>query len=211
MPPILPSRGYWSEDEQQARRQVQGALQALVDSPEAKAEASRIGDAYVATVSDMKTSNPIHLWQNDYRAGWMCYQWQTHTANALEPMIQGTPYTDPSKYFRIYRVGQVKQNGSTYTLEHNWVAITVAPKANSLFGSVPANKNTVYLDPWMGNGTPAVYRFTGSGFEGNHPIPNFIGNNPQGDDRFHPTGMGGVYRPQGGTPFPKAFEGWSWP
>jgi len=110
-------------------------------------------------------------WTGDYRSGWMCYQWQTHTYNALEPIVKA------GKCFDIRRVGLVTYHEGTqatyipwadgnmvyvpesppfYTLDHNWVAISAVRKSGMREAS-PAGKCTVYLDPWKG-GASGVYR-----------------------------------------------------
>ena len=187
-----------------------------------EAECSQIAVAYVKMFSENATDNNY----GDNRSGRMCYQWQTLTYNALAPIVQN------SNYFQIERVGLVTEPfGTSFgagslgepesysvalgaTLQHNWVAISTAP-AQLVWQRTPPGRNTVYFDPWIGNGA-VVFRYTGStptGYEGNHPIPNYIGT-PYGADPLKPVGTEGYYTPPntppGGVPILKNFPGWTW-
>ncbi len=191
---------------------VQLALETLCNSgcsgcskSECMDEAKAVSAAYVDMFHKTETwSFPRFGFRDDHRRGWMCYQWQTHTFNALEPIVKN------GKCFRIVPVGLVTSAGGNDTLQHNWVAVTAGQKTDAgPYSSVPASSCTVYLDPWMGNG-PEAYCHTGVGYEQGHPCHNFVGNNPLGTDPKRPTGMGGVYKPPSGLPGPACFEGWSW-
>jgi RHS repeat-associated protein len=212
-------------------KEVQKALETLCNCPSMKcpkdaciAEAKAIAIAYVDMFYKEQTiSRPI-LTQNDYRCGWMCYQWQTHTFNALEPVVT------KGKCFNISRVGLIQLKlhlvphhcggpGTGFTryervveciLAHNWVAITASGQEGGIFTKVPTNKCTVYLDPWKGE-SPKAYCFSEEGkCEDGHPCHNFVGNCPLGNDPKKPSGMGGMYKPSEGDFEPRCFDGWKW-
>ena len=144
------------------------------------AEAREIAEAYVRAFHRRRTWRFPRLWfvRNDYRSGWMCYQWQTITYNELEPVVSG------GKCFDIERVGLItggytrhychRSNpfgfvgGTVGTIDccsvriprqvqHNWVAISaVKNETASIVDDVPYGSCTVYLDPWLANG-PGVF------------------------------------------------------
>jgi RHS repeat-associated protein len=131
-------------------------------------EAADIGAAYTKAVNENKAIEwlrPIRsgaylvtrcgvlcpfLRPSDRRAGWMCYQWQAITYDALKDLINN------SKCFSEARVGYV---GGSGTLYHNWVAITVGGKGQGGTGTSTAGPCTAWADPWTGGGWPAIYLF----------------------------------------------------
>ncbi len=191
--------------------QVQLALETLCNSgcsgcskSECMDEAKAVSAAYVDMFHKTETrSFPRFGFRDDHRRGWMCYQWQTHTFNALEPIVK------KGKCFDIRRVGLVAGTGDKTSLEHNWVAISSIKKVRKVTDRTAAGKCTVYLDPWMGNG-PEAYCNTGVGYEKGHPRHNFLGEEPLGEDPSKPEGMGGYYTPAGGQPCWKEYPRWSW-
>jgi hypothetical protein len=154
---------------------------------------------------------PRFGFRNDYSNGWMCYQWQTYTYNALEPIVKG------GKCFNINRVGTVARNtgwfgGTSLSLENNWIAITargLPGEKGGALSSVPAGPCTVYLNPWQGNG-PAAFQFSNGAYGGGHPTHNFVGNTLFGPDPSLPTGIGGIWLTPEGEPEPASFEDWSY-
>jgi len=188
------------------------------------AEAATIARAYVDMFYAKTTwrLRPGAWLFGDYRHGWMCYQWQTHTYNALQPVVSA------GKCFDIRRVGLVTHHyvpaadfthfigagfvvtehmeaKSWYTLDHNWVAISAVRKIGTSRDAAPAGECTVYLDPWLG-GEAGVY----PAVKDSHVIHNFLATTPWKDvEPGHPGGMSGIYLPD-----PKACDGefgpWFW-
>ncbi len=226
--------GPFDSETQAMVKEVENSLKTLWNAQTMKgsqsdfeAECSQIAVAYVNMFSQNET---WRLRPGNYNSGQMCYQWQTLTANALEPIVQN------SNYFYIARVGLVTQSPLTapglgslgepepssfaeppgpLVLQHNWVAISTTPPGRSVWQVTPPGPSTLYFDPWIGNG-PVVFRYTGTGntgYEGDHPIPNYVGT-PYGADPLKPEGTEGYYTPPGtppgGVPVLHNFPGWTW-
>lgn len=190
------------------------ACECLECRPErCKEEARQIAEAYVAMFYARKG-----LWGVlDYNAGWKCYQWQTHTYNALTKIVE------KGKCFDIRRVGWVDSSPRglsiiTHTwnprryLQHNWVAISAKrPKEFSDLGAAPAGECTVYLDPWM-ECAPVVYRSD----EKSHMLHNLQVKFTHGPDDA-PTIGEGILLPTPGQPVTSGeeietygWEDWTW-
>lgn len=119
---------------------VEGVIAALCDCEclkctrqECLQEASEIAAAYKKIWESRKTWRHPIRYPNDYRSGWMCYQWQHWTYTDLLPTVSG------GKCFDIQRVGRknwippyrckgkigYEIPGHWTDVAHNWVAITV--------------------------------------------------------------------------------------
>ncbi len=124
---------------------------------ECRREAHAIAQAYVQMFWNHRTIrcrlSPTRWFDYDYRAGWLCYQWQTHTYNGLLPVVSR------SNCFRMERVGSIESGPDDQKLTHNWVAITL--KGTSGFYVRPG-ACTVYLDPWW-RSSPCAYQSVGPG------------------------------------------------
>ena len=173
---------------------------------ECLAEAKVISAAYEKMFYDKETTSfPRFGIRDDYRRGWMCYQWQSHTYYALSSIVKS------GKCFDIQRVGYVSSKNGISELAHNWVAISTIMDKSSRFSLARSGKSTVYLDPWIGNG-PEAYCYTGTGYEQGHPTHNFLGGDIFGEDPSRPTGITGWYQKDNeiGSGRGAKFIGWSW-
>lgn len=176
-----------------------GCASLTCSQAECMAESAEIANAYVdAYYKERSWSIPRIVVRDDYRAGRLCYQWQTITFNAVKSIVR------KGKCFEIDRVGSVTANGTSTTLQHNWIAISAEKQGDNGQETrrAPIGKCTAYLDPWWA-ASPAVYNYTGAGYERGHWSHNFLG---YGNDTGTPAGMSGYYYPPSGLPQLKDYQ-----
>ncbi len=180
-----------------------------------KKEAEEIGKAYEEMFEDNKT---WRIRPGDYSAGWMCYQWQTKTHNALKDTIE------KSKCFSEARVGHVDPSKSK-PLRHSWVAITVG-KGQTGVKAPRSGPCTAWADPWA-EGAANIYVLDPKTGKYNRPIlndpddanflvderamthPDMSGKLPHGPiDK--PNSVEGWWWDENGVPHTKEYIGWSW-